>query len=495
MTGEGRAPRSYALSAWLFVRGIGVVFVVAFLSLWAQLDALLGSRGIAPAAGLMWSLRRDPDPRGFGDLPTLVWWGDSDPELHALCAVGTVASLLLVVGFRPRSMLAVAWLLYLSLVVVGGPFLSFQWDALLLEAAVAALFVAPLASTPRPDPGREPPAVARWVIYALLFKLILSSGLVKLTSGDPTWRDLTALTFHYETQPLPHVVSWYAHQLPDWLHAVSAAAVLAIELGAPLLLPFPGWPRRVAAGLVAELMLLISVTGNYGFFNLLTLVLCVPCVDDAVWRSALPARWLAHLDERASAPFEIPRARWARWPRAALASALVLASALTSVVGFGGARWVPEPALAALRAARPFHVVSPYGLFAHMTTDRPEIVIEGSDDGVTWLEYELRYKAGDPTTRPPFVGLHMPRIDWRLWFAALGQEAWVRRLLEEMLYGSPAVMEQIAHDPFGGRSPTFIRATLFDYRFTDAATRDATGAWYRRAAVRRYLGPLRRAGS
>jgi hypothetical protein len=123
-------------------------------------------------------------------------------------------------------------------------------------------------------------------------------------------------------------------------------------------------------------------------------------------------------------------------------------------------------------------------------------VIEGSLDGVTWRSYEFRYKPGDPSRRPKFVEPHQPRLDWQMWFAALGGyegNPWVRAFLERLLEGSPAVLGLLANNPFPNGPPRYVRAVLYDYRFTDAGQRRATGAWWKRRALGLYCPVFERA--
>jgi hypothetical protein len=277
---------------WIFLRGLALVFGIAFVSLWVQIDGLIGSAGILPIGRFLEAVRRSAGDVGFLELPTACWWSASDLSLHLQCAAGVLLSLALLAGIAPRVVLALLWALYLSLATAGQLFLSFQWDVLLLETAVFAIPYAPGTWLPRwrgaRAPEKPPSTVARFLVVWLLFRLMLASGWTKLVYGDPSWLDGTALTFHYESQPLPTWFGWWAHQLPAWFQRLSCWVMYAIELGLPFLAFGPRVLRRVAfAGLVA-FQLLIALTGNYGFFNLLTIVLCVPLLDDA--RAARPTR-------------------------------------------------------------------------------------------------------------------------------------------------------------------------------------------------------------
>ena len=472
-----------ALTVGLFLRGFGLVAVAAFVSLWTQIDGLVGSQGIYPVAGLFEIVRGQLGVRGGWFYPTLLWLSPTDGFLHVLCGLGTLAGAALALGLAPLASVLGVWLAYLSLATVGQDFLWFQWDGLLLETAVVAMLLAPRAWRLRGAADPAPPRAALFLVRWLTFRLMLSSALVKLTSGDPAWRDLTALQFHYQTQPLPPWTAWYAHHLPAAFQSLSVVAMFAIEGLAPFLIALPRRARFVAVGAFVFLQALILATGNYGFFNLLALVLCVPLLDDAVW----PRAWRGSRSDPA-------RPDGASHGLVLAAAALLFAISLVPLSG--ALRRAPTwlgPALSLYRFQAPLRLVNGYGLFAIMTTERAEIVIEGSADGREWKPYEFRWKPGDPARRPEFLTPHMPRLDWQMWFAALGgarAEPWFARLCERLLQGSPAVLKLMGANPFPGAPPRYLRATLYDYRFTDPATRRASGSWWERRPLRPYTPVL-----
>jgi hypothetical protein len=448
-----------------FLRALGLVYACAFASLWVQVDALIGAQGIVPAAELLDYARAELGAKAALELPSLLWvLGSNDWALHALCLAGVIAACVLMAGRFSLAAAAVAWLAYLSLASVGDPFLSFQWDALLLETGLVALFAA-----------SAEPRLGVWLARALLFKLMFLSGAVKLLSGDPTWRNLTALAYHYWTQPLPAPTSALAAGLPEVVQKASTALTLAIELGAPWGMLGPRRVRLAAAGLLAALQLLIAATGNYGFFNLLTLVLCGCLLDDRA------LQWLPEPRARPS-----PRALGvARRVAAAALAGLSLLAATQRLTPRGS---FPRPLRVLLVALAPFRSVNSYGLFAVMTTERPEILLEGSADGVEWRDYELRWKPGAPARAPRFAGPHMPRVDWQLWFAALGRcqdEPWFHRFLQRILEGSKPVTAVFARDPFADAPPRYLRSTLWRYRLAAGEER-LSGAWWSREPVGPY---------
>jgi lipase maturation factor 1 len=311
-----------------------------------------------------------------------------------------------------------------------------------------------------------------WLLRWLLFRLMFCSGVVKLASGDATWRALTALQFHYQSQPLPNPLAWLAHHAPAWWHTLSVLQMFAIELVVPFLIVAP---RRFRIGAAAAFMVLqvaIALTGNYAFFNLLAVALCVLLLDDR----AIPSGWRSERRE------PVGRA----WPKAivvVLAVVIGLLSAVQMTITFRQGRSLPRPLVAAYSWLAPFQVVNGYGLFAVMTTTRPEIVVEGSEDGVTWHAYELPWKPGDLARLPPVVAPHQPRLDWQMWFAALGdweQNRWFLAFELRLLEASPPVLALLARDPFDGRRPKHVRALLYEYRFSTPEERRTDGSWWRR---------------
>lgn len=476
---------SYVLSRWVFLRGLGAVYFCAFASLWPQILGLIGSRGILPARDFLGAVAAQAGPGRFWLVPTLAWLDPSDHALRLLCAAGMLLSLLLTLGILPVPALVGLWLLYLSLVNIGQDFLGFQWDTLLLETGFLAIFFAPGRVLPRFASETPPSRLALWLLRWLLFRLMFGSGVVKLASGDPTWHGLTAMAFHYETQPLPTPLAWLLHLLPLPWQKFSTLAVLVVELAAPLLIFGPRCLRLAGAGLLAGLQALILLTGNFAFFNYLTLALCVLLLDDAALRRLVPARLRHRLPQEPEARPAPPRAR--RWVLVPVA--LLFALSLSQLAGQFDMPGLLQPLVA---WQEPLHLVNPYGLFAVMTTSHPVIAVEGSDDGRTWQEYGFRDQPQDVNQMPRWVAPFQPRLDWQLWFAALGSAdnaPWFRAFLVRLLQGSPDVLGLLQTNPFPHAPPRFVRATLYDYRFTDARAKRMTGAWWQRRPLGFYFPP------
>jgi lipase maturation factor 1 len=488
---------------------LGAIYLIAFWSLGTQIVGLVGDRGILPAhvymaAARTWAASQHIGLERFHLLPTLCWISTSDAFLKGLCVSGAALSLLLLAGIAPIVVLPILWIEYLSLSVICREFLSYQWDALLLETGLLAIALAPLKWIDWPRARDQPPRVAVWLMLWLLFRLMLGSGLVKLASGDPTWRSLTALTYHYETQPIPSPVAAYAHQLPAAFQKVSTLATLAIELAAPFMMFGPRRMRIAAFLTLVSLQALIAATGNYAFFNLLAAALCVFLIGGRSNLSGdvdVEVRLKADSTEVFERDFDHdlsgPLRRMTILAHRAFVIALAAIVFPVSAYRFAASVGVllpggplVEPVASSIE---PFRSVNSYGLFAVMTTTRPEIIVEGSDDGEHWLPYEFKYKPGDVRRQPPFVAPHQPRLDWQMWFAALGSSAeapWFESFCQRLLEGSPDVLRLLHRDPFGGRPPRYIRASLYQYHFADRATHVHEGVWWRRELVGEYLPAL-----
>jgi lipase maturation factor 1 len=450
-------------------------------------------------------------------LPTLCWFDSSNAFLHFLCGGGVVLSLLLIFGIAPALLLATLFVLYLSLTIAGQVFFNFQWDVLLLEIGFLSIFLAPWRLWPRDLiwwPGAASPATPASVSRAglfllkfLLFKLMLMSGVVKLTSGDDSWgwlnqsfhwSALTALDYHYWSQPLPTVFAWWADKSPEWFKHFSVAFCLAVEIIVPFFIWAPRRPRLMAAGLIIFLQIIIALTGNYCFFNLLTIALCLLLIDDAaigMSRRDIPAPINGAPN---ASPARTGRALSKQLCRYAALAVIVVTLPINTWLIFSAFKPQSRPPgwLAKFyEQLEAFRIVNGYGLFRVMTKDRGEIVIEGSTDGVEWLPYEFKWKPGNVKRAPGWCAPHQPRLDWQMWFAALDapeQNPWLVGLIVRLLEGSRDVTGLLAHDPFPDKPPHYIRAMFYRYRFTTLEERRQTGAWWKRQELREYLPTISR---
>ena len=475
---------TYFVSRRIFLRAVGLTYCIAFVSLWLQVDGLVGERGILTVREFLPAVKAAYGTRAVLALPTICWIDSSNMTLHLLCGAGVVASIALMAGVVPVIGLILCFCSYLSLTIAGQAFLSFQWDILLLETGFLAIFLAPLQW--RMASGRDVAisGIALFLLKFLLFKLMFMSGVVKLTSGDDCWWNLTALDYHYWTQPLPTPMAWWADKHPEWFKKFSVAFCLFVEIVVPFFIWAPRRLRLLAAAFFVSLQIAIALTGNYCFFNLITIALCVLLIDDVVWRGRrdLPGKCAVN-----SCPF------FSRVSRFAAAALLIITFPLNVWLNYTAIRpeaaW-PEPLAALYMYVEPFRIANGYGLFRVMTKERPEIQVEGSADGIDWAVYDFKWKPGDVNRVPGWCAPHQPRIDWQMWFAALGgrrEESWFGNFALRLLQNEPAVTRLLARNPFASKAPRYVRAKLFKYEFTTEAEHRATGAWWRRREIGEYL--------
>jgi len=487
--GKEVLPSSHFIARHIFLRFMGVIYCMAFLSLLVQIQGLIGSQGIIPVQSFLEQVGQKSGAIRYLYVPTVFWVSASDTFLHVMIIFGVMVSVLAVLGFASPLVFFILWALYLSVFAVSGDFLSFQWDILLLETGFLSLFLAPLQMRLKVGKEPAPSKAVLFLLQLLLFKLMFSSGLVKLLSGDETWRNLTALQFHFETQPLPIWTSWYIHHLPGWFHKISVISMFVTELFFSLLIMGPRRIRYVGFFCQAALQILIFISGNYCFFNLLALALCLLLLDDSFW----PQNWQCKIVAKRQGSNDFPVRPW---PRAVIAPLMSIILVLTLVFWpsrFGVKIPVPRFALNLLQNVNALHLVNNYGLFAVMTTKRYEIIIEGSNDGKTWIPYEFKYKPDELKERPGFVAPHQPRVDWQMWFAALGevrQNPWFVNLCLRLLQGSKPVLNLLEKTPFPNAPPRYLRALMYDYHFTTAQERKETSQWWKRDNMRVYLPPI-----
>jgi lipase maturation factor 1 len=453
----------------LFHRILAAIYAIAFLSLALQIKGLVGQNGILPANEFLNWIRGQAASQSFLYVPTIFWWNPSDFALQFVCYAGIALSIILFIGFQSSIIWFVLWVLYLSLSGVCQDFLGFQWDILLLEAGLLMVFLVPsLMASPRKK--LKYVKVVLWMFWWLLFRLMFSSGFAKLASGDTTWRDLTALNYHYETQPLPTILSWYAHLLPQWFQKFSVVGMFAIELLMPFLIFAPRFFRQIAFWTLVALQISIALTGNYTFFNFLSIALCLLLLDDVWWRRK---------EESPGSGVQSP-GRFVAYP---ICAVLFVLSILQMSITLGFQRILPPAALQFISYSEPFRSVNRYGLFAVMTTRRAEIIVEGSNDQTVWLPYEFKYKPDRLNKSLKFVEPFQPRLDWQMWFAALStyrNNPWFVNFCARLLQGSPEVLSLLEKNPFPSKPPKFIRAVLYDYHFSNYSDHQKTGNWWTR---------------
>ena len=481
-------PASFWLTRFVLLRWLGAVYAVAFLVAVRQLLPLVGSHGLLPVnlfldhvgqvLGSSWA--------GFLRLPTLFWLDHSDRALLAVAWAGFALSCLVVAGLANAPMLAALWALYMSIVHVGQDWYAYGWETQLLETGFLAIFLCPLLDA-RPFPRRAPPPVVVWLFLWLIFRVMLGAGLIKLR-GDAGWRDLSILSYFFETQPMPNPLSRWFHFLPRGTLAAGVAFNHVAELGAPVLAV---WPHRrvraVGGGIILLFQGTIILGGNLSFLNWLTMVPALACFDDRAWARVLPAG-LTRRAERAA-----NQARTSR-PQEATAWAVAGLVAILSV----------QPALNLFSAGQimnttydPLALVNTYGAFGSVGQHRYNVVFEGTDsadpqtEDAVWREYPYVGLPTDVRRRPPQVAPYHLRLDWQMWFAAMSdarEYPWTLHLVWKLLHNDPGALSLLAGNPFPDHPPRYVRAVLYEYKF--AATGNPDRGWWTRAKLGLWLPPL-----
>jgi hypothetical protein len=519
--------RNYLISRWVFLRCLGGIYFSAFFALLFQVKGLIGTHGILPAAEYL----HDGDHLGlmrFWYAPTLMWFSSSDRMLLGLMWAGLIASVLLIANFWPRVMLVLCFVCFLSFVGAAQDFSGYQSDGMLLEAGFISLFLAPGGLWPGWGADRPAARAAQLLLLWEWFRIYFESGLVKLLSGDPTWRNLTAMYEYYQNGPLPTWIGWYMQHLPHWFHIASAGATLAMELAMVWMAFLPRQWRIACFFVVTAWQVVVIATANYAFLNYIVLVLAILLLDDDFLRRFVPEQWGRALRNapRVGLPEEEMRGFFAplrmttldigrpaedsadeksdvasrngegrRTLRQRLASLELAVRAVMLTWIFYATTvllvrmvWQEEPFPTWPAAVLdPFRIANRYGLFAVMTPHRYEIEFQGSNDGQNWTAYPFRYKPQDVHERPRIYAPYQPRFDWNLWFASLGpwlQNPMVPRTEELLLEGDQDVLGLFRGDPFPGAPPKYMRAVLWQYWFSTPEEKRREGVWW----TRKYLG-------
>ena len=484
------------IARFLLERGIAAIYLIAFVVALRQFPALCGERGLEPAGEILQLMPR------FLDGPSIFRWiGYSDNRLRAVAVLGIAVSGSLLLGIpQSREVSAavtpgppdpfaaglvltmaawfVLWVLYQSIVNIGGTFYSFGWETLLLEAGFLAIFLGSDAYLPA------------WPVLLgfawLAFRVEFGAGLIKLR-GDPCWRDLTCMEFHHETQPMPNPLSWWFHHLPEPLHRVEAIGNFAAQLVLPFGLFLPQPIGSIAAILMILTQLYLVVSGNYAWLNWITIVVLTAALSDPVVGWLIPGGPAGPVD----------RSMVEAQPGWFVGGVLLIALVVVALSWFP-IRNLLSPRQAMNRSFDPFRLVNTYGAFGSVSRVREEVVIEGSaaeqpTSDADWLEYGFRGKPGDPTRLPPQVAPYHLRLDWLMWFLPLSPrygDRWFVPFLVRLLEGDGPTLRLLRRNPFPGAPPRWVRARLFRYRFSSWAELRATGAWWVRTPIGEFMRPI-----
>ncbi len=480
---------------WIFLRTLGLIYFSAFYPLTFQIRGLIGPNGILPAQVYLEAASQS----NFAGVrywfaPTLLWIASGPHMLMAICIVGMIAALGLTFNFWPRAMLVVCFVCYLSFIAAAQDFSSYQSDGMLLEAGFISLFLAPSGFRPRWGDVSPPSRASFFLLQWEWFRIYFESGLVKLASGDPQWRNLTAMDEYYQNGPLPTWIGWYAQHMPHWFHWASALGTLVMELVLVWMLFMPRRVRIVCFYVVALWQAGVILTANYTFLNYLVLALGFLLLDDHLLAPQLGKRFSISAGEPEKvqeAGEEDLRARLQKHAGAlkcAVTSVVLTWIFYVTTVQLFWIVWprLPFPTLP-VSALEPFRVANRYGLFAVMTRGRYEIEFQGSNDGQNWTAYPFKHKPQDVKSAPKLYAPYQPRFDWNLWFASLGMyrdNMFVISAEERLLSGDRDVLALFAGNPFPASPPKQVRAVLWQYWFTSMAEKRSTGDWWRR----QYLG-------
>ncbi|HVW24108.1 MAG TPA: lipase maturation factor family protein [Polyangiaceae bacterium] len=481
---EDRSPHFVTRSA--LVRALGFVDAVAFWCLWRQMDGLLGSRGILPIAQFLSRLPQMLGAKAYLELPTLLWLSSSDRVLHALCLVGLLLSLLALAGFANAWSLFAIWAIYSSFVHAGQIFYGYGWELLMIEAGFLAIFLVPARGF-RVDSREQPPKSVVWLFRWLTFRVMFGAGLIKLR-GDPCWTALTCLADHYQTQPSPNPLSPYFNALPLFGHKLGALFNHLVELVAPWGLFGPRRARIVAGTLIVVFQTVLISSGNLAFLNWLTIAVALSAFDDAAFERILPASLRERVRRRFAALGEGISPSRARRVTLRVLVAIIAFLSIFPVVNMLS----PEQAMNA--SYDPLNLVNTYGAFGSVGHQRHEVILEGTwDDPLSgearWQEYDFPCKPGDPMRPHCVASPYHYRLDWQMWFAGFpeqAQDAWFLKLVYELLRENSAVTALLAHDPFRGRPPRFVRALRYRYWFAPRSS----PAYWERELVGEYLRPI-----
>ena len=461
------------LVSWLFLKLLALIYFGAFLSLAVQIAGLAGPEGILPFQVFLDNTYQHRGMNAFWTVPTLFWINSSAAALTGAAFAGCVFSITLFLNTIPRLSLILLFVLYLSLYHAGQLFMNFQWDYLLLETGFLAIFLVG-------GPNRLLLLMFHW----LLFRLRLLSGLSKILSEDPSWSNLTTLNSYFETQPLPHIGAWYAHQLPEWILKSGAGLLLISELIVPFFIFLSRPFRLTAAGITLLIQLTIIATSNHNFINLLTILLCLLLLDDRLVAKVIPHSSRDKIEKQVR--MGTRDTHTSRLLQLGMAGYILLASitAATAMV-------TPSNPPLLLRqvyfTAHNFGLGNIFHVFPTMQTERHELEIQGSIDGEQWQTYEFKYKPGPLHKAPLFIVPHQPRLDWMMWFVPTQQPMltrWFDLFMRKLWHNEPSVNALLAHNPFADESPKYLRVLVYRYHFTSKEERAESGNWWKRE----YLG-------
>lgn len=481
-----RPPESYWLTRFVLLRLLGLVYAVAFFAAAKQILPLIGSHGLLPLDAWFPRVAQGlgSSTIGFIRLPSLFWFGHSDALLLGTAWLGLALACVVAAGYANAVLLTVLWALYMSFVHVGQDWYGYGWEIQLLETGFLAIFLCSLLDG-RPFPKREPPRVVIWLFRWLIFRIMIGSALIKLR-GDECWRDLTALYYHFETQPIPNPLSRWFHFLPRWILNGGVLFNYLAELVAPWFAFYPRVARHVAGVIMVSFQLTLILSGNLSFLNWLTIIPALACFDDTFWARLLPRAFVRRASIAAETAEPSVPMRGAAWVVAAVVGLL----SIQPVVNLISPQQIMNTSFDSL------DLVNTYGAFGSVGRERRNVVFEGTDaavpdDRAVWKAYPYVALPVALDHRPPQVAPYQPRLDWQMWFASMSspdEYPWTLHLVWKLLHNDPGALSLFAGNPFPGRPPRYIRAVLYRYEF--APPGNPQGDWWQRQELGLWLPPL-----
>ena len=468
------------LTRFVFLRFLGLVYLVAFISLVRQVIPLLGERGLTPARQHLDGIRYNFRNGGVAmwKLPTLFWFNCSDKALRTLAWLGLGLSFLVMIGYANVIILFALWLIYLSFVHVGQLWYGYGWETELLETGLIAVFMVPLISL-SPFPQFATPVAAIWLLLWLAFRVHFGAGMIKMRS-DSCWKDLTCLNYHFETQPLPNPLSRYFHFAPKIFLKLGVLWTHFAQLVIPVFLFIPGIPRIVAGITLLVFQIILILSGNLSFINLVSLAAVFAAFNDDFLQAFLPSFIVDRATDAASNASPDPH--YAAWAFFALAAIL----SIPVIKNFFSRRQLMNASF------NQFHLMNAYGAFGTVGRKRFELVVKGAysrEDSAEWKEYEFIAKPGNPERKLPVIAPYQPRIDWQIWFAAMqtpSDNPWILNFIWKLLHNDKGTLSLISRNPFPDKPPKYVKVDMYEYRFARPGSKKV----WERKPLGEWLKPL-----
>jgi hypothetical protein len=468
--------KDYWLTRFVFLRFLGLVYFIAFLTTANHVVPLLGEGGLLPAENYLGVLEGNFENKwgAFRALPSVFWFYLSDSFLLSVAWLGVLLSLIVLLGYANIPIMATLWFFYMSIVHIGQRWYAFGWEIQLLETGFLGLLMVPLWEA-RPFPKLPTPAPIVWLLWWLTFRIYMGSGLIKV-KGDACWTDYSCMDYHYETQPVPGPFSRWFHFLPKWFHKIEVLFNHFSELIVPLFIFAGKYLRHIAGVVLILFQMYLILTGNLSFLNWLTILPAIALFDDSFLRRILP-RFLSRKAKEASEKASISKTRIVvTW----VAFVVMIIMSITVVQNLMSQNQAMNTSFNQL------HLVNTYGAFGSITKERNELIIFGSEDGEKWEEYEFKVKPGD-LDRLPWITPYHYRLDWVMWFAAfqsLEQNPWLLNLVWKLLHNDAELLGIMRSNPFFDSPPRYIKIDFYNYKFSKE------GEVWERKYLRNWLRPL-----